>query len=58
MKNLIMSIMLLTSIGFAGECWKIKDKDSKAFCESTAEGKKNCWKIKDKDSKAMCNSQK
>jgi len=40
-----------------GQCWKIKDKGLKAYCEASAYGKRFCWKIKDKDAKAMCEAE-
>jgi len=49
----IIFIMLFSFLQ-AGSCWKIKNKDQKALCESQNEGKKSCWKIKDKDTKAYC----
>ncbi len=49
----LIIIFLLTSLN-AGSCWKIKNKDQKALCESENESKKSCWKIKNKDLKAYC----
>jgi len=39
---------------YAGNCWRIKNHDQKALCESQYENKKNCWKIKSHDLKAFC----
>ncbi len=50
-----MFILLLFSVSiFAGSCWKIKNNDQKALCESKYEGKKSCWLIKKKDLRAYC----
>ena len=38
----------------SGSCWKIKDHDQKALCESQNESKKSCWKIKNMDLRAYC----
>ncbi len=38
----------------AGSCWKIKNRDQKAYCESIQENKRHCWLIKDQDLKALC----
>jgi len=38
----------------ANNCWKIKNDDTRALCESKFEGKKNCWLIKEGDMKAYC----
>ena len=51
--KILILVFLVLSL-HAGECWKIKNKDHKALCESKNEGKKSCWKIKDKDLKAYC----
>ena len=53
-----MSIVFIMLLAFldAGNCWKIKNQDQKALCESQNEGKKSCWKIKDKDTRAYCES--
>ena len=50
------SLLLLLVCSFldAGSCWKIKNKDQRALCESQHESKKSCWKIKDKDTQAYC----
>ena len=48
-------ILILLSLSLeAGNCWKIKDKDTKALCQSQYENKKDCWKIKNKDKTANC----
>lgn len=48
-------ILVLLSLSLeAGNCWKIKDKDTKALCSSQYENKKDCWKIKNKDKRAYC----
>ncbi len=48
-------IFILLSLSLeAGNCWKIKNKDLKALCESKFENKKSCWKIKNNDSRAYC----
>ena len=52
--NKISILVLLTFSLEAGNCWKIKDKDQKALCESIYENKKSCWKIKNKNEKAYC----
>lgn len=50
-------ILVLLSLSLeAGNCWKIKDKDTKALCFSQYENKKDCWKIKSKDKRAYCES--
>lgn len=49
----IISMMLFVFLD-AGNCWKIKNKDQRALCESQNESKKSCWKIKDKDARAYC----
>jgi hypothetical protein len=57
MKNLIgicLLLLLLTHSLEAKNCWKIKNKDTKALCESKFEHKKNCWLIKDNDLRAYC----
>ena len=57
MKNLIGTLLLLVLFApllEAKNCWKIKNKDTKALCESKFEHKKNCWLIKDSDTKAYC----
>ena len=51
---LLLIVLLFPSASMAKSCWKIKNKDSKAFCESKFENKKNCWKIKNKDKEAYC----
>ena len=38
----------------AGNCWKIKNDDTRRLCESKFEGKKNCWQIKEYDMRAYC----
>lgn len=51
--KILILISLVLSLE-AGDCWKIKDKDLRALCESKYENKKYCWKIKDKDIQAYC----
>jgi len=51
--KILISGLLAMSLE-AGECWKIKDKDQQALCESKYEHKKSCWKIKNKDIQAYC----
>ena len=53
LEKYFITSLLLTSL-HAGNCWKIKNKDQKALCESKNENKKSCWKIKNKDLKAYC----
>ena len=48
---------LIFSASSANSCWKIKDKDSKAYCESRYENKKSCWRIKNKDLRYQCESE-
>jgi len=55
-KSLIVFLLLTFTSLNAGSCWKIKNKDQRALCESQNEGKKSCWKIKDKDTSAYCES--
>jgi len=55
MKRLIL-LLVFASLANAGECWKIKNKDAKHYCESITENKKNCWMIKNKDKKHYCES--
>lgn len=50
----VLIFILLALLLEAGDCWKIKDKDLRALCESKFEYKKSCWKIKDKDRRAYC----
>lgn len=52
-KKLLILLFLPLSLE-AANCWKIKNKDTKALCESKYEHKKNCWKIKNKDTQAYC----
>ena len=57
MKRLLgvwLLLLLFTLSLDAKNCWKIKNKDTKALCESKFEDKKNCWLIKDNDTKAYC----
>jgi len=54
MKNIILSILILSTVSKAGVCWKIKDNDLRRHCESLVEGRKNCWLIKDIDKKNYC----
>jgi len=51
---LLLMILFFSSTSMANSCWKIKNKDTKAFCESKFENKQNCWKIKNKDKEAYC----
>jgi len=50
-------VCILTSFLFSNSCWKIKDLDEKAYCESIYEGKKSCWRIKNNDKKSMCEAE-
>jgi surface antigen len=50
--GLVMAVLTFTLE--AKNCWKIKNADTKALCESKYEHKKNCWLIKDSDTKAYC----
>ena len=52
--NKILILILLSLSMEAGDCWKIKNKDQRALCESKYEHKKSCWKIKNKDTRAYC----
>jgi len=52
--TLLMFFILFTLSLEAKNCWKIKNKDTKALCESKYEHKKNCWRIKNSDTKAYC----
>jgi hypothetical protein len=52
--NKVLIFIVLPLSLEAGNCWKIKNKDTKALCESKYEQKKNCWKIKNKDMQAYC----
>ena len=54
MINKTIVLLMLFSFVEAGNCWKIKNKDQRALCESQNEDKKSCWKIKDKDIRAYC----
>ena len=57
MKKLIyacLMMLLFTNLLEARNCWKIRDKDTKALCESKFEHKKSCWLIKNSDTKAYC----
>jgi len=53
MAKILLFILLTLSLK-AGDCWKIKDQDQKALCESKYEDKKSCWKIKNQDTRAYC----
>lgn len=53
---IMLFIAGMSSAVWAGECWKIQDADTKAWCEATTEGKRSCWKIRNKDRKAYCES--
>ena len=55
MKNVLIMVLLSVFLA-AGTCWKIKNKDKRALCESKNEHKKSCWKIKEKDLRAYCES--
>jgi len=50
--------LIFFSISFtvfaSDNCWKVKNRDTKALCESKFEGKKHCWKIKNDDMRAYC----
>ena len=52
--NIVLILMLLSFLLEAGNCWKIKNNDQKALCESKYEDKKSCWKIKSLDLRAYC----
>ena len=53
--KIILPMIILISISLnASNCWKIKNKDTKALCESKFEHKKNCWLIYNKDLQAYC----
>jgi len=52
LKLLLLALLLITAE--AKNCWKVKNADTKALCESKFEGKKNCWLIKEADMKAYC----
>ena len=54
MLKIILPFFFLTASTYAGDCWQIKDKDTKALCQATTEGKQTCWQIKNKDQKAYC----
>ena len=56
MKNVLYVLVLFGLVlnAEANNCWKIKNKDTKALCESKFEHKKNCWLIKASDMKAYC----
>ena len=56
LKALIVLPLLATLTFSSGNCWKIKDKDTRSLCESKFESKKNCWQIKNSDMKAYCES--
>ena len=43
---LLLIVLFLTSVSIANSCWKIKNKDTQALCESKFENKQNCWKVK------------
>ena len=54
---MLYKILIFTLLSLsleAANCWKVKNKDTKALCESKFEHKKNCWKIKNKDTRAYC----
>jgi len=57
MMDIVLKVMLLSFMVMSVEaknCWKIKNADTRALCESKFEGKKNCWLIKEADMKAYC----
>jgi len=53
-KNIFLIFCVGISILSSGSCWKIKNKDNKAMCESKFEHKKHCWLIYNKDLQAYC----
>ena len=53
-KYFLLLLLFTTSLLTANSCWKIKNKDTQALCESKFENKQNCWKIKSKDKEAYC----
>ena len=53
--KIILPMIILIPLSLnASNCWKIKNKDTQALCESKFEHKKNCWLIKNKDLQAYC----
>ncbi len=40
------------------DCWRVKNNDSRYYCESIYEGKPHCWRIKNDDRRYMCESLK
>ncbi len=50
----VLFFLFVSSLLQAGYCWKIKNKDQKALCESKFEKKKSCWLIKNSDLRAYC----
>jgi hypothetical protein len=54
----ILALTILVSTfstqAFSDSCWKIRNKDSRAYCESKNEGKHYCWKIREDDKRYMC----
>ncbi len=50
-------LLVLSNLAFGSACWKIKDKDQKAYCEAKYENKHSCWKIKDKDLRSLCEAE-
>ena len=53
-KIFLVSLFLPLYLIAFGNCWKIKNSDTKALCESKFESKKHCWKIKNDDMRAYC----
>lgn len=53
-KRVLFTFIVLCSGLNANNCWKIKNSDIRALCESKFEAKQNCWLIKDHDLKAYC----
>jgi len=54
LKYFYFLLFFAVSFSSANSCWKIKNRDTQALCESKSEHKKNCWKIKSSNAKAYC----
>ncbi len=54
----IFGVVIMSATAHADDCWKIKENDSRYYCESIYEGKPNCWRIKNLDRQNMCKALK
>ncbi len=57
----ILAVVFMSATAHANElddCWRVKDDDSRYYCESVYEGKPHCWRIKNDDRRYMCDALK